>query len=266
VNTVTSRRNALVERFRAAVRGRRHAAGTVLLDGEHVIRDAMDAGVAIVDIAIDARLTSRPAIAALVDDAGRQGTRVTFVTSAVMDALSPVRAPSGVVALAARPSSNLSHALSGTSPLASLAVALQDPGNAGAIVRAADAGGATGVVFAGASADPFGWKAIRAAMGSTFRVPVASEPDAAPVLETARHAGLRVLAAVAAGGVDLYEADLRAPLLVAIGGEGAGLPSNVVDAADARLSIPMRPHVESLNAATAAALIVYEARRQRRAS
>lgn len=147
-----------------------------------------------------------------------------------------------------------------------LAVDMQDPGNVGAIVRSAEAGGATGVALAGSTADPWGWKALRAAMGSTFRIPIVSTRDAQALCEELRSAGVAVLATVPRGGVAMASVDFRAPTALVIGGEGAGLPPELIECADARVSIPMKPPVESLNAAVAAALLVFEARRQREVS
>jgi TrmH family RNA methyltransferase len=121
------------------------------------------------------------------------------------------------------------------------------------------------VATSDASADPFGWKALRGAMGSTFRLPVAPHQDLDHAIDAARAAGIRVYATVPRGGTTLAAADLRRPCAVLLGGEGPGLPGALVGRADERLSIPMRGPVESLNVATAAALIVYEAARQRSA-
>ena len=140
---------------------------------------------------------------------------------------------------------------------------VQDPGNVGAIIRAAEACGATGVVAGEGTADPFGWKALRGAMGSTFRLPVASGQTLADAVASARAAGLRVFATAAREGTPLAACDLRGPSAILFGGEGAGLPQDLLDASDERLTIPMRPPVESLNVAIAAALVLYEAARQR---
>ena len=127
------------------------------------------------------------------------------------------------------------------------------------------AAGAGGVVTAGATADPFGWKALRGAMGSTFRIPVTDLGEHHDLLQRARRAGCAVIATAPRGGRSMYDLDLTRPLLIVIGGEGAGIESPVRDSADAVASIPMAGGVESLNAAVAAALITYEARRQRTA-
>jgi TrmH family RNA methyltransferase len=142
---------------------------------------------------------------------------------------------------------------------------IQDPGNLGAIARVAEAGGASGLVAAGRCADPFGWKALRGSMGSLLRLPTVR--CAAPedeVAEARRH-GCRIVAAVPRGGLPLFQAALKGPVAFLIGGEGPGLAPALAAGADQRVSIPMHPPVESLNAAVAAALLVYEAWRQRTA-
>jgi len=128
----------------------------------------------------------------------------------------------------------------------------------------AEAAGATGLVAAGASANPFGWKALRGSMGSALRLPIASALSSDAAIADARRRRCRVVATVPRGGRSLFEADLSGPVAVLIGGEGGGLPAALVDTADERVTIPMQAPVESLNAAVTAALILYEARRQRR--
>ncbi len=233
----------------------------MLIDGWHLLHDAADAGLTISTIAI----TDTPHDAAnlsLLDQLSRSGSVLT-VSPAVMDALSPVRTPSGVVALANARSSALEHMLTPSPPLVVIASDVQDPGNAGAIIRSAEAGGATGVVFTGASADPWGWKALRAAMGSTFRLPVVRKPDVRHACDELRRAGLRLHAAVPQGGIPLERVDLRPAAALLLGGEGGGLTNEVLLLADEHVTIPMAAPVESLNVAVAAALLVYEARRQR---
>jgi TrmH family RNA methyltransferase len=155
---------------------------------------------------------------------------------------------------------------SGTDTLVIFALDVQDPGNVGAIVRVAEAGGATGVIACGATADPFSWKALRGSMGSALRLPVVIERAPADTIEDARRHGCRVIAAAPRGGQSVFDIDLRGPVAILIGGEGPGLAPALVDAADERVSIPMQAPVESLNAAVTAALLVYEARRQRSAT
>ena len=133
----------------------------------------------------------------------------------------------------------------------------------GAIIRAADGCGATGVIAIEGTADPFGWKALRGAMGSTFRLPVAVRQTAAATVSYLKGRHITIVATVPRRGTPLPAAALRGPIAILLGGEGAGLREDLVAAADARVSIPMRPPVESFNVAITAALILYEAAKQR---
>src|SRR5205085_8800483 len=122
--------------------------------------------------------------------------------------------------------------------------------------------GATGFVACGATADPLGWKALRGSMGSAQRVPIA-RADIHETLRECQGAGIQVAALVPRDGEPLFSADLRAPTAVLIGSEGAGLSPEIARQATRRLSIPMQRPIESLNVAVAAALVLYEAYRQR---
>ena len=259
METITSRQNPLVARFRHAARRVAAADADVLLEGPRLVEDALAAGVR-VDVAAVSTAPA-PRVAALARRL-EPAARVVRVTAAVMDALSPAATPSGLVALAALAPAPLEHALRAPRPLVVGLSGVQDPGNTGAAIRAVEAGGASGVVAVG-GADPLGWKALRGAMGSAFRLPVARADDPAAVARLAAAHGLRVIAAAPRGGTPAAEADLSGPCLVWLGAEGSGLDRDAAATADETVSIPMRPPVESLNLAVAAALIVYEAARQR---
>jgi TrmH family RNA methyltransferase len=262
LNTITSRHNPVVARFRAAA-SRRDNPDDILLDGVHLIQEAFAAGLTVTCVAVTATAGALATLRTLLDGAASPRPQVYQVSAAVMEALSPVRSPSGAVALARPPRHTLAEAVGRAPQLVVAGVDVQDPGNVGAIARAAEAGGATGVVLAGASADPFGWKALRGSMGSAFRLPVVTAP-LDRVVDEARRQGLRVVATVPRGGEPMTVVDLARPLLLLLGGEGPGLPDAVVESADTRVTIPMRPPVESLNVSVAAAVLVYEAARQRR--
>ena len=151
----------------------------------------------------------------------------------------------------------------GTPPLILVLDAVQDPGNVGAIVRTAEACGASALIAGPGTADPFGWKALRGSMGSAFRLPIALTTDATAALQTIRRAGVRSFALVPRGGMPLHRPDFAAPTAILIGAEGEGLSRDLTNAADERVTIEMRPPVESLNVSVAAALVLYEASRQR---
>jgi TrmH family RNA methyltransferase len=148
-------------------------------------------------------------------------------------------------------------------PVTLVLAGLQDPGNVGAVIRAAAAFGASGIVAIDGSANPFGWKALRGARGGTFRVPVAARGTMNEVITAAQKTRVRLVDAVPRGGTPLPELDLRTPTAIILGGEGAGLPAEFVKAMHQAVTIPMQQPVESLNVAVAAAVILYEAMRQR---
>ncbi len=257
---IASRQNPIVRRFRDLARPGAAADG-LLLDGEHLLDEALRAAVPVEVAAFAERALDR--LSPLAARAAAAGARVVAVPDHVLAAISPVRQPSGVVAIARCRVTPLSSILAAPSPLLLLLHEVQDPGNVGAAVRAAEACGATGLVPGDGSADPFGWKALRGAMGSTFRLPIAGRQPLLDAVAAAQAARIRVFATVPRGGTPLASADLRVPAAVLLGGEGPGLPAALVDRADERLSIPMRAPVDSLNVATAAAVILYESARQR---
>jgi TrmH family RNA methyltransferase len=139
---------------------------------------------------------------------------------------------------------------------------VQDPGNIGAIIRTSEAAGATAFVASTGTADPFGWKALRGSMGSALRLPIA-RGEIADALRECRKAGLLTTALVPRGGTPFFDVDFRQPAALFLGSEGSGLPEDISRQADRQVSIPMRGPVESLNVGVAAALVLYEAFRQR---
>ncbi|HNV04249.1 MAG TPA: RNA methyltransferase [Vicinamibacterales bacterium] len=262
---IASRHNPFVQRCRALARRRDATSGEILLDGVHLLADALAAGVPIAAAAATRALWERDEGRAIRRSLERAGSRVFDATTAVIEAASPVRAPAGVVAIAQWAPLSLPEVFGAAPALAVCAAGVQDPGNLGAVIRAADAAGATACIAAAGSADPLGWKALRGAMGSAFRVPLVAGADVFTACAEARARGIRVLAAAPGRGRSVFDVDLTGPILFLLGGEGAGLPASVLDLADETLTIPMRAPVESLNVAVAAGVMLFEARRQRHA-
>jgi RNA methyltransferase, TrmH family len=260
---VTSRHNPLVKRFRDVARSRRPGQRTLLLEGSHLVGEALDAGVRVVCAAFSESALSDAEHAEVARRLAAAAVDVVTVSDAVLSALSPVGSPSGVVAIGEHEPASLEAAFEEAPQLVFIAVDLQDPGNAGALVRSAEAAGATAVVFCGASADPLGWKALRGSMGSALRLPVVAPSEPGLAIEAARRRGVRVIATAPRGGGALYGTDLTEPIAVLLGGEGPGLVPSLLAQCDAVVSIPMRAPVESLNVAVAAAVVGYEAFRQR---
>lgn len=175
--------------------------------------------------------------------------------------LSGAVTPQGLVAVCRFLDVPLDDALQGDTVV--VCADVRDPGNAGTIIRTADAAGAAAVVLAGHSVDPYNDKTVRATVGSLFHVPIARSEDPADVVRRAREAGYRVLAADGAGEVDLFGADdlLSGRVAWLFGNEAWGLPEELTALADHRVAIPLLGRAESLNLSTAAAVCLYASAR-----
>ncbi len=189
--------------------------------------------------------------------------RVTLVEDRALAALSESVNPAGLVAVCAFLDVALDALLAGRGSPVVVCADVRDPGNAGTIIRTADAVGAAGVVLAGNSVDPYNEKVVRATAGSLFHLGLAVDHDTVRVVADLKAAGYRVLAADGAGEVDLFEAgDLLAGKVAWLfGNEAWGLPDRLAELADHRVSIPIRGRAESLNLATAAAVCLYASAR-----
>jgi TrmH family RNA methyltransferase len=232
-----------------------------LAEGPQAIREALTAGGVSELFGTPAGLARH---ADLVAAAGAAGVTVSAVTDDALAALTETVTPQGVVAVCDHLDVPLGEALAGARLVALLAD-VRDPGNAGTILRTADAAGADAVVFAGDAVDPYNGKCVRASAGSLFHLAVARTRDAAAAVETARAAGLTVLAASGYGDTDLHgfaaAGGLRAPTAWLFGSEAHGLPSDLLAAADARVRVPLYGGAESLNLAAAAAVCLYSSAR-----
>jgi RNA methyltransferase, TrmH family len=266
VESITSRQNAVVKRFRALARTAPVRVGEALLDGEHLVGEALASRISI-DVAAfsQRRINASPELSDLARTVAATGARVVTASDDVFAAMTPVRQPSGVVAIGRIQPTALGSAFErrGREPLVLVLAGVQDPGNVGAIIRSAAAFDATAVVTTEGSANPFGWKALRGAMGGTFRVPVTPSAALQDVIAAARDAEVPLVAAVPNGVTALHDARLDTACAIVVGAEGAGLPEFLIAAARDQIRIPMRAPVESLNVAIAAALLLYEASRQR---
>jgi TrmH family RNA methyltransferase len=181
----------------------------------------------------------------------------------VLEAASPVRQPSGILAVARwQPEDAGALVETATGPIVGL-VDVQDPGNVGVIIRSADALGAAAVLALDASANPGGWKTLRAAMGSTFRLPI-GVGQSETALAAARRRALPVVASIARGGVALFDWTPPSTFLLLVGNEGGGIPASIATVSDNFVTIPMRSGVESLNVGVSTALVLSEAWRRAR--
>jgi TrmH family RNA methyltransferase len=258
---ITSRQNPVVARVRDLVRV--GSASSAVLEGLSLIREAVRARWPIELIAVTERTADDPDVRALVNDLPAEVDRL-ITTGPVMAALSPARTASGCLAVVGIKPATLDAAVAASPQLVVCPVNVQDPGNVGAIIRVAEAAGATAVLVCGTSADPFGWKALRGSMGSAFRLPVVPRVSIESALAATSKAGCRLVAAMLSGDAP-DQMPLTGPVALFVGAEGQGLPDDVLSACDGRIAVPMTPPVESLNVAVATGIMLYEARRQRNA-
>jgi TrmH family RNA methyltransferase len=264
MNVVTSRQNPIVRTFREAAETPDARGHRLLLDGAHLVRDARAAGLTFDVVAVAASsIESSSEEALLARELARERVDVVTVADRVFNAISPVKHPSGIVAIARHTPATPAAICESDPALVIAAIDVQDPGNLGSLLRAAEAGGATGAFICGRSANPFSWKALRGSMGSGLRLPVVGGFATTDAFECLAEAGLRTIAGVPRDGDSPDAIDWRGRVGLLVGGEGPGLPDDLVARCDRRVTIPMTPPVESLNVAVAAAILVYAARRQR---
>jgi RNA methyltransferase, TrmH family len=191
---------------------------------------------------------------------------VHLVTERAAKALSDTVTPVGLVAVCSVPETTLADVLADSPRLVAVAVEISEPGNAGTLIRIADAMGADAVVLAGHSVDPYNGKCLRASAGSIFSIPVVSDDDAARAVTALSEAGLQVMATTVDGEVSLDDADLSGPMAWLFGPEAHGLPIELAAKATHRVHIPMPGSAESLNVASAASICLYESARAHRGS
>jgi TrmH family RNA methyltransferase len=244
-------------------RAARQEEGAFVIEGPTLVRDALAAGLPLRDVFMTAAVD-----ATLAADAAAAGAAVRWVTAEVLARAVDTVTPQGVAAIAGRIEVTLDDAVAAAAggPLALVLVDVGDPGNAGTLLRAAEAAGAAAVLFCGGSVDPCNPKCVRASAGALFHVPVAIGGEAEGVLERLGRAGVQTAATVVRGGTPYDDADLTGPLAIVLGSEAHGLPADLVDAVDLRLTIPMAGRSESLNVAMAGSVLCFESLRQRRSA
>jgi RNA methyltransferase, TrmH family len=239
-------------------RAGRDRAGRFLVEGAQAVREAVRFGHVHELFVTDAAAARNRELLAAVADAG---IRISPVTEEAAEALSDTVTPQGIVAVCALLDVALAEALRAAPTLVAVCAGITDPGNAGTVIRVADAAGADAVVLAGDTVDPHNGKAVRASTGSVFHLPIARERDVHTALDACRAAGLTLLVADGHGELDLHDpaagAVLGGPVAWIFGGEAHGVPATVAERADHRVRVPIHGRAESLNLATAAAVCLY---------
>jgi TrmH family RNA methyltransferase len=281
ISVITSRDNQWLRRFRACLGGDEGRDGIVGVEGVRLVEAALGSGLPVEALLVSA--SGERHLARLADLITPE-LRILRTTDRLFASVADTQTPQGVAALVRPRVATLEDVLRGVA-LAVVLVGVQDPGNVGTILRAAEAFGATGAATCSAggvgTANPLGAKALRASSGSALRLPILHGMSTAILLAQLRVSGVKLYAAVRDGDAQVdrqsgavpsvvrpWEADWKSPVALLIGNEGAGLGEEIVRSCDARVSVPQRESgkmggVESLNAAMAGSVLLYEAMRQR---
>jgi TrmH family RNA methyltransferase len=226
-----------------------------VLEGEKLLAEAVSAGVPVESVYLAPGGTVPEHLLAAA-------ARVFDLAPGVMERVADTVTPQPVMAVVPQVDVSL-ETLAGSS-FVIVCVELRDPGNAGTVLRSAEAAGADGVIFCVGAVDVYNPKTVRASAGSLFHVPVVAGGDPVSVVEALSQQGLRTVGAAPRDGTDYAAADLTAPFALVVGNEARGLPADVDAVLDGRLTIPMAGRTESLNAGMATAVLCFEAARQRR--
>ncbi len=261
---LTSIRSPRVKAARQlAKRALRQRARSFLAEGPQAVGEALAAGGVVTQLFVTSAAQSR--YAELIGLAAAQAADVQAVSGEVMTELAQTITPQGVLAVCRFVDVPLAQVSAATPRLAVILANVRDPGNAGTVLRTADAAGAGVVIFAGSSVDPYNSKAVRASAGSLFHLPVVTGAPVEEAVRAMRGRGLRVLAAD--GGASATLDDLQAagqlgrPTAWLFGNEAWGLPADVLDLADQAVAVPIYGRAESLNLAAAAAVCLYASAR-----
>ncbi|MGH9282455.1 MAG: TrmH family RNA methyltransferase, partial [Acidimicrobiales bacterium] len=258
-----SYRHKKVQRLRqlAGRTSARSAERAFVVEGAKVLSEALSAGAR-----VEAVYAAAGAPPDLLARAAASGARIHDLAPGVLERVSGTATPQPLIAVV--PAVDVPIDCLRAARLVVVCVDLRDPGNAGTVLRSAEAAGAGGVLFCNGSVDVYNPKTVRASAGSLFHVPVVTGVETAVALWQLGEWGIRRLGAVASGGEDYTTVDLTGPTALVLGNEATGLPPGLAEAGglDGAITIPMAGRSESLNVGMAAAVLCFEAARQRTAT
>jgi TrmH family RNA methyltransferase len=265
--SITSRDNAKIKFVRRVRDGKEPDA--IFIEGVRLAEEALRSGVQIAEAFVTPRFAADQRKSTLVDELRKRGIQITEVSAGVFGSIADTENSQAIVLIAERPENGaaaIEANLNGKSRIVLFLFEINNPANLGAIFRTAEAAGVAGVIVSSGSADPFSPKALRAAMGSSFRLPIWEVADLATVLEWGSENGLISTAADinAAAAAAYTRIDWKKPRLLIFGSEAHGLDKSTLDKVDELTFIPMQNSVESLNLAVSAGIILFEAQRQNR--
>jgi TrmH family RNA methyltransferase len=260
---ITSRDNSLLREAHAVRDGKIDE--LIYVEGLRLSVEALRSQLDIEAVIVSEQLASKEKVAAAIDELARASRRVASVSEKLLESISYTKTPQGIVVLARRPESSeqrLAQSLQKNSLLIVLHQ-INNPVNVGAIVRTAEAAGATGIVTTQNTSDPFSPKALRGAMGSAFRLPIWRDAEFNEAVEWCRSKQIALVGTDADATLKHTAWDWTRATALVLGPESTGLHDEELQATDQTVSIPMHGEVESLNVSVAAGILLYEAARQR---
>jgi RNA methyltransferase, TrmH family len=259
---VVSPSNPVLKVFRRALLDGETREGWLGLEGPHLLEEAVDARATATVHCVLVGKSAATKFHSLLARLPKEAERVV-VPDPLFAQIAATESPQGVAALVALCPPDINALLARRGLLLLVACGIQDPGNIGTIVRSAQALGATALVTLRETVSPFNPKAVRASAGAVLRLPILRNLEAGPFFDRLRRARIRIIAADRHSPSPLAQADLTGSVAFLIGREATGLPPEAARAANLLLSIPIRPETDSVNAASAAGIFLYEAARQR---
>jgi TrmH family RNA methyltransferase len=260
---ITGRDNSLLRRARAVREGKLNS--LIFIEGLRLCEEALKSELRIEAVIYSDHILRRDGAAKLIERLTAAADTSATVSEKLLESVSCTKTPQGVVVLAVRPTNDEETfaAKQTKSPLLVVLHEINNPVNVGAIVRTAEAAGATGIIATAKTADPFSPKALRGAMGSAFRMPIWSGPSFAAAVAWCRSRKILTIAADLFGSAVHRDVNWRKSSAIIVGRESTGLSPDEVAATDASVRIPMQGAAESLNVAVATGIILFEAARQR---
>jgi TrmH family RNA methyltransferase len=260
---ITSRDNSLLRLARSVRDGKTQE--FIFVEGLRLCEEALRSGLSIETVIASDELAAKEKAASLVENLSAASKRMAFVSEKLLESISYTKTPQGIILLAGHPETSEQHFAENQKDPALIVILhrINNPVNVGAILRTAEAAGATGAIATENTADPFSAKALRGAMGSTFRLPVWFGPTYASVVEWCSQRGIQTICADVHAATGYDEVRWRQPSALILGTESSGLTSEEINVATASVRVPMQGPAESLNVAVATGVLLYEAARQR---
>ncbi|MFN2492718.1 MAG: TrmH family RNA methyltransferase [Pyrinomonadaceae bacterium] len=264
LEVISSRDNSLLRLARSVRDGK--TTDLIFVEGLRLCGEALISGISIEAVIVSSELASKGKAASLLSRLGEVSKRVASVSEKLLESISYTKTPQGIVLLATRPDSDENDFAADTlePPLVVIMHRINNPVNVGAILRTAEAAGATGAIATQHTTDPFSPKSLRGAMGSAFRLPVWFGPSYVQALDWCTQRGIQTICADVHASKGYEEVDWLRPSAVILGPESNGLSQEEVAAANEAVRIPMKEPAESLNVAVACGILLYEAMRHRR--